>query len=89
MKVIDLLNKCKEKLDNMTQEEFDKIYNKKNNERFGYIVNIINKLILYCNERNYNIIRLNVEGEHGNAIVQDETGTPISIEYNKNDNNWV
>ena len=62
----------------MTQEEFDKIYNKKNNERFGYIVNIINKLI-----------RLNVEGEHGNAIVQDETGTPISIEYNKNDNNWV
>ena len=89
MKVIDLLNKCKEKLDNMTQEEFNKIYNKKNNERFGYIVNIINKLILYCNERNYNIIRLNVEGEHGNAIVQDETGTPISIEYNKNDNNWV
>ena len=73
----------------MTQEEFDKIYNKKNNERFGYIVNIINKLILYCNERNYNIIRLNVEGEHGIAIVQDETGTPISIEYNKNDNNWV
>ena len=89
MKVIDLLNKCKEKLDNMTQEEFNKIYNKKNNERFGYIVNIINKLILYCNERNYNIIRLNVEGEHGMAIVQDETGTPISIEYNKNDNNWV
>ena len=89
MKVIDLLNKCKEKLDNMTQEEFNKIYNKKNNERFGYIVNIINKLILYCNERNYNIIRLNVEGEHGIAIVQDETGTPISIEYNKNDNNWV
>ena len=73
----------------MTQEEFDKIYNKKSNERFGYIVNIINKLILYCNERNYNIIRLNVEGEHGIAIVQDETGTPISIEYNKNDNNWV
>ena len=89
MKMIDLLNKCKEKLDNMTQEEFNKIYNKKNNERFGYIVNIINKLILYCNERNYNIIRLNVEGEHGMAIVQDETGTPISIEYNKNDNNWV
>ena len=88
MKVIDLLNN-KEELDNMTQEEFDKIYNKKNNERFGYIVNIINKLILYCNERNYNIIRLNVEGEHGIAIVQDETGTPISIEYNKNDNNWV
>ena len=89
MKVIDLLNKCKEELDNMTQEEFDKIYNKKNNERFGYIVNIINKLILYCNERDYSIIRLNVEGEHGIAIVQDETGTPISIEYNKNDNNWV
>lgn len=89
MKVIDLLNKCKEKLDNMTQEEFNKIYNKKNNERFGYIVNIINKLILYCNERDYSIIRLNVEGEHGIAIVQDETGTPISIEYNKNDNNWV
>ena len=89
MKVIDLLNKCKEKLDNMTQEEYNKIYNKKNNERFGYIVNIINKLILYCNERDYSIIRLNVEGEHGIAIVQDETGTPISIEYNKNDNNWV
>ena len=89
MKVIDLLNKCKEKLDNMTQEEFNKIYNKKNNERFGNIVNIINKLILYCNERDYSIIRLNVEGEHGIAIVQDETGTPISIEYNKNDNNWV
>lgn len=73
----------------MTQEEFDKIYNKKNNERFGDIVNIINKLILYCNERDYSIIHLNVEGEHGIAIVQDETGTPISIEYNKNDNNWV